>query len=68
MKWIDRLANGPTKAFGGVKRLVANAFHNEINSHMALEHAYWGASSRTLRFPRSDQGAFAKRPVKFTGA
>jgi len=68
LHWIDRLADGPTKAFAGVKRLVSNAFHTEINSHMALEHAYWGSSTRTFDFREAVKARIAKRPVKYSGA
>lgn len=66
--WIDRLANGPTKAFAGIRRLVASAFEQDINHHMALEHAHWGASTRTFDFREAVKAKFAKRPVKYTGA
>ena len=62
LQWIDRLANGPTKAFAGIRRLVASAFEQDINHHMALEHAHWGASTRTFDFREAVKARFAKRP------
>lgn len=67
-KWIDRLANGPTKAFGAVKRLVGKAFEQDVNAHIALEHTYWGGNSRSFDFRSAIKGYFAKQPVKYTGA
>ncbi len=66
--WIDRLANGPTKAFGGVKRLVNKAHEHDLSAHLALEHTYLGASSRTFDFRSAIKALFNKQPVKYTGA
>ncbi len=38
MAWLEQLANGPTKAFGGVKMLVGKAFEQNLNTHLGLEH------------------------------
>ena len=68
MAWLDRLANGPTKAYGGVKRTVTKAFEQDHPASLALEHTYWGASSRTFDFRDAIKAHLAKRDVKFTGA
>ena len=67
-QWLDQLANGPTKAFGAVKRLVYKAHEQEVNAHIALEHTYWGANARSFDFRSAIKGYFSKQPVKYTGA
>jgi 2-(1,2-epoxy-1,2-dihydrophenyl)acetyl-CoA isomerase len=67
LAWIDRLAEGPTKAMGGVKRLAMKAFDQDVNGQLGLEHALWGASTRSFDFRDAIKAFFAKRPPKFTG-
>ncbi|MGE3624515.1 MAG: enoyl-CoA hydratase/isomerase family protein [Bdellovibrionales bacterium] len=64
---IDRLAAGPTRAYGGIKKLVAKAFEQDVNTQLALEHTYWGASARSFDFREFIRAHFAKRPTKYTG-
>ena len=68
LNWIDRLSTGPTRAFGGVKKLVLKAFEQDLNAHLGLEHTYWGASSRTFDFREAVKAYFAKRDTKYSGA
>jgi len=65
---LDRLANGPTRAYAGIKRLVAKAFEEDFNAQLALEHTNWGASVRGFDFREAIKAFFAKRPAKFTGS
>ncbi|MER2520748.1 MAG: enoyl-CoA hydratase-related protein [Bdellovibrionales bacterium] len=67
MSWIDRLANGPTRAFGGVKKLIAKAFMQDLNLQMGLEHTYWGASARSFDFREAVKAHFAGREPKYSG-
>jgi 2-(1,2-epoxy-1,2-dihydrophenyl)acetyl-CoA isomerase len=66
--WVDRLANGPTRAFSGVKKLVLKAFENDLNAQLALEHSYWGGSVRSFDFREAMKAHFAKREAKYSGA
>ena len=68
LAWLDKLAAGPTRAFAGVKRLVQKAFEQDLNTHMALEHSHWGASTRTFDFREAVKARGEKRPPKFSGA
>ena len=68
LEWIDRLAAGPTRAFGGVKRLVSKAYEHDLPAQLALEHTYWGVCSRSFDFRSAIKGLFMKQPVKYTGA
>ena len=65
--WVDRLVTGPTRAYGGTKRLIAKAFEQDLNAQLGLEHTHWGASSRTFDFRDAVKAYFVKRPPKFTG-
>jgi 2-(1,2-epoxy-1,2-dihydrophenyl)acetyl-CoA isomerase len=67
MEWLDTLANGPTKALGGIKRLIAKAFEQDMNTHIGFEHTYWGASSRSFDFKNAIRSHFEGKPAKFTG-
>jgi 2-(1,2-epoxy-1,2-dihydrophenyl)acetyl-CoA isomerase len=67
-EWIDRLAEGPTKAFGGMKRLVAKAFEQNLADHIALEHTYWNVCSRSFDFRNAIKARLAGETAKFTGA
>lgn len=68
LQYIDYLSNGPTKAFGAVKRLVGKAFEQDVNTHIGLEHTYWGACSRSFDFRSAIKAHFAKQKAKYTGA
>ncbi|MFY9288146.1 MAG: enoyl-CoA hydratase-related protein [Alphaproteobacteria bacterium] len=68
LAWADKLANGPTRAFGSTKVLVAKAFEQNLTTHLGLEHTHWGACSRTFDFKEAVKAHQAKRPAKFTGA
>lgn len=67
-EWIDKLASGPTKAFGGIKKLVDKAYEQDLAAHLALEHTYWGASVRSFDFRSAMKGLFSKQPARYTGA
>jgi 2-(1,2-epoxy-1,2-dihydrophenyl)acetyl-CoA isomerase len=68
MQWLDRLSEGPTRAFSAVKALVGKAYEQNLAAHLALEHTHWAASSRTFDFKEAIRAYFAKRPTKYTGA
>ena len=56
------------RAYGGVKKLVAKAFEQDIHAQFSLEHTNWGASSRTFDFREAVKAHAAQRPAKFTGS
>lgn len=68
LAWVDRLAAGPTRAFGAVKVLVGRAHEQNLNAHLGLEHTYWGACTRTFDFKEAVRAHFAKREAKYSGA
>lgn len=50
LAWADRLSQGPTRAYGAIKKLVMQSFEENLNTHLGLEHNYFGATSRTFDF------------------
>jgi len=68
LSWLDRLANGPTRAIGGTKVLVGKAFEQNLNTHLSLEHTYWGTCSRSFDFKEAIKAVTAKREPKYSGA
>jgi 2-(1,2-epoxy-1,2-dihydrophenyl)acetyl-CoA isomerase len=68
LRWIDRLAAGPTKAYGAIKKLMLKAYEQDINTHLSLEHTFHGASLRSFDFREYLQSQAAKRPAKYSGS
>ncbi len=66
--WVDRLSQGPTKAFGAVKRLVSKAFEQDLITHLGLEHTLWGACARSFDFRGAIHNNFDPQRTKYTGA
>jgi 2-(1,2-epoxy-1,2-dihydrophenyl)acetyl-CoA isomerase len=67
LAYLDRMAQGPTKAYGAIKKLVASAFDKNLNDQLGLEHTYFGASSRSFDFREAVKAHVAGREPKFTG-
>ncbi|MDP9126828.1 MAG: enoyl-CoA hydratase-related protein [Pseudomonadota bacterium] len=68
LSWLDKLVNGPTRAFGAVKSLIGRSFENNLHAQLGLEHTYWGTCSRTFDFREGMKAVVAKRDAKYTGA
>lgn len=67
LKWLDHLANGPTKAYGAVKKLATRAFEETLDQHLGLEHTYNGQSSRSFDFREAVKAHSEGRKAKFSG-
>jgi 2-(1,2-epoxy-1,2-dihydrophenyl)acetyl-CoA isomerase len=66
-KFAAELADGPTMAVGGVKRLLLDSANNTLDAQMARE-TEWIVDVCQSRDAREGMAAFlAKRPPKFTG-
>jgi len=68
LNWLDKLASGPTKAYGAIKRLASRAFEQDINAQLGLEHTYFGQCSRSFDFREAIRAMAAGRETKFTGS
>ena len=66
-KFATQLANGPTAAYGGVKRMLIESFTNSLEAQMALEGDYISAMGRTADGREGIASFLAKRPPKFSG-
>lgn len=63
----ERLASGPTLAYGAMKRLMRTAFDSDLPSQLALEAAAFGQCARTQDFRTGMEAFYDKRPAHFTG-
>ncbi len=66
-KFAGELAAGPTIAFGGVKRMVADTFDNSLEAQMTLETETIASVSGTDDAREGIASFLAKRQPKFTG-
>lgn len=64
----ERLASGPTLAYGAMKRLMWTAFDSDLPSQLALEAAAFGQCARTQDFRTGIESFYDKRPAHFTGS
>ncbi len=65
--WLDHLVAGPTKAYGAIKKLASRAFEQDLNTHLGLEHSYFGQSSRSFDFREAVRADNEGREPRFTG-
>jgi len=63
----ERLAAGPTKAYGRLKRLMRRSLHSDLPSQLDAEAAAFRDGTRTHDFVEGVEAFFAKRVPKFEG-
>lgn len=63
----QRLAMGPTLAYGRMKRLMRQSFDNDFPTQLNAERDAFKASSETVDFGEAITAFFAKRPAVFKG-
>ena len=63
----QRLAAGPTLAYGRLKRLMRQSFESELPAQLDAERENFKASTDTGDFKEALQAFFAKRPPVFKG-
>ena len=63
-----RLAGGPTKALGRMKRLLRQSATSGLDAHLAVELTTFVESARTSDFREAVDALLGKRPPRFTGA
>lgn len=62
-----QLAQGPTKAFGRLKKLLGASYHNSLHDQLALETKLICESSTTADFKEGIKSFLAKRAPEFQG-
>lgn len=63
----QKLAAGPTRAYGQYKRLVARAFDRELPDQLEAEREAFKAGTKTADFREGVSAFLAKRPPDFKG-
>ena len=67
LKLAQRLASGPTRAFGELKRLMGAAASNGLDAQLAAEIESFGACALSEDFKEGVRAFGAKRPPRFEG-
>ena len=62
----QRLAQGPTQAFGLTKRLMYQSYHNNVDAQMALEAQTLAAQSQSAEGLEGVRAFLEKRPPIFS--
>jgi len=62
-----RLANGPTLAYGKMKRLLRQSLDNDFATQLDAERDGFVASTKTADFKEAVTAFLGKRPAKFIG-
>ncbi|OGB46444.1 MAG: enoyl-CoA hydratase [Burkholderiales bacterium RIFCSPLOWO2_12_FULL_65_40] len=63
----QRLAGGPTLAYGHMRRLMRNAFDHDLPAQLAAEAEAFVACARSADLPEGIAAFHAKRPAAFQG-
>ena len=63
----QRLASGPTLAYGHMRRLMRNAFDHDLPTQLAAEGDAFVACARGADLPEGIEAFHAKRPAAFQG-
>lgn len=66
-EWAERLAQGPTLAYGRMKRLLRSSFDHDLATQLGLEQQAFQASAATEDFAEAVAAFFARRPAQFHG-
>ena len=64
---LDRLTEGPTRAYGSIKKLILHAHDHDLGAHLGLEHTFVGHSARSFDFREAVRALGAGKTPKFTG-
>ena len=68
--WLDRatyLANGPTKAYTRVKKIIRSSFENDLEKQLLLEAKLQGECGKTHDFREGVLAFLDKRAAKYEG-
>lgn len=64
---VARLANGPTLAYGAMRRLLRESFDRDLGSQLAAEAAAFIGCAGTQDMRAGIEAFFTKQPPQFTG-
>ena len=64
---VNRLANGPTLAYGATKRLMRASFDHNLDAQLAAETAAFANCAATRDMRAGIEAFFAKQPAQFEG-
>jgi len=64
---VNRVANGPTRAFGAFRRLVDDAYGSPLDVHLEAERQAFLKATETADFAEGVSAFLAKRPAAFSG-
>ena len=64
---VDRLAHGPTQAYGAMKRLMRASFDRDLDTQLIAETAAFAGCAATQDMRAGIEAFFAKQPAKFEG-
>jgi 2-(1,2-epoxy-1,2-dihydrophenyl)acetyl-CoA isomerase len=63
----QRLARGPTRAYGHMRRLLRASFDRDLSEQLAAEAAAFADCARTEDFKAGVEAFYAKTPAQFSG-
>ena len=66
--WAEKLATGPTRIYGAIKRLIGISYEQNLSDQLSQEATTGTAGSKTFDFREAMKAHAAKRDPKFTGA
>lgn len=64
---IEKVARGPTRAYGAFRQLIDRANGNQLADHLEAERAAFLEMTRTEDFAEGVSAFLAKRPAQFQG-
>ncbi|MEJ5185739.1 MAG: enoyl-CoA hydratase-related protein [Candidatus Geothermincolales bacterium] len=67
MEWAKRLASGPTRSLGMIKRLINSSFENDLITVLELEASYQGIAVSTADVAEGVTAFLQKREPRFLG-
>ena len=65
--FVERLASGPTLAYGAMKRLMRSSFEHDLPSQLAAETRAFAGCAATHDMRTGVEAFFAKQPPQFEG-
>ena len=67
MEWAQRLASGPTRSLGMIKRMLNSSFQNDLSTALEMEATYQGIAVSTADVAEGITAFLQKREPRFQG-